>query len=162
MSRPPAGACGLARRRPRRSGAWLCAGIWRGAGRVSGAEFALHLRQLVVDGRLAGELLELAVDVVFAGAERGDVVERAGRFELGHGVGARFHVFGLVDRALHRQADVGHLLADAGGGLGDPHLGLGGRVLRLDDLLLGAEGFDLGAQFLLGVGQLLLLALRVR
>ncbi len=82
-----------------------------------------------------------------------------GGFELGHGVGARAHVFGLVDRALHRQADVGHLLAHAGGGLGDPHLRLGGRVLRLDDLLLGAEGFDLGAQFLLGVGQLLLLLL---
>ena len=53
--------------------------------------------------------------------------------------------------------DVGHLLAHAGRRLGDPHLRLGGRVLRLDDLLLGAEGFDLGAQFLLGVGQLLLL-----
>ena len=62
-------------------------------------------------------------------------------------------------RALHRQADVGHLLADAGGRLGDPHLRLGGRVLRLDDLLLGAEGLDLGAQLLLVVGQLLLLVL---
>ena len=76
-----------------------------------------------------------------------------------HRVGAGAHVFGLVHRPLHRQADVGHLLADAGGGLGDPDLGLGGGVLRLDDLLLGAEGFDLGAQFLLGVGELFLLLL---
>ncbi len=120
-------------------------------------QFALHLRELVVDRRLAGELLELAVDVVFAGAELGDVVEGAGRFELRHRVGARSHVFGLVDGPLHRQPDVGHLLAHAGGRLGDPHLRLRGRVLGLDDLLLGAEGFDLRAQFLLGVGQLLLL-----
>ena len=76
-------------------------------------------------------------------------------------VGARLHVLGLVDRALHREADVGHLLAHAGRGLGDPHLRLGGGVLGLDDLLLGAEGLDLGAQLLLGVDQLLLLGLEL-
>ncbi len=74
-----------------------------------------------------------------------------------HRVGAGLHVFGLVDRALHREADIRHLLAHAGGRFGDPDLRFGGGVLRLDDLLLGAEGFDLGAQLLLGVGQLLLL-----
>ena len=133
----------------------------RSARRIAGAgapaEFALHLGQLVVHGALAGELLELLVDVVFAGAELGDVVEGARRFELLDRVGACAHVLGLVDRALHRQTDVRHLLADAGRRLGDPHLRLGGRVLRLDDLLLGAEGFDLGAQLFLGVGELLLL-----
>ncbi len=106
---------------------------------------------------MARELLELAVDVVFAGAELGDVVEGTGRFELLHGISAGAHVLGLVDGPLHREADIGHLLADAGRRLGDPHLGLGGRVLGLDDLLLGAERFDLGAQLFLGVRQFLLL-----
>ena len=95
------------------------------------------------------------------GAERGDVVERPRRLELGDGVGPRAHLLGLVDRALHGQADVGHLLADPGGRLGDAHLRLGRGVLRLDDLLLGAEGLDLRAQLLLGLGQLGLLLLEL-
>ena len=44
--------------------------------------------------------------------------------------------------------------------VGDPHLRVGGGVLRLDDLLLSAEGFDLGAQLLLGVHQFGLLILQ--
>ena len=96
------------------------------------------------------------------GAELGQVLERAGGLELLDGVGARLHVLGLVERALHRQADVGHLLADTGRRLGDPDLGLGGRVLGLDDLLLGAELLDLRAQLLLGLGHLLLLLLELR
>ena len=64
-------------------------------------------------------------------------------------------------RALHREADVGHLLAHAGRRLGDLHLRLGGRVLRLDDLLLGPELLDLGAHHALLLDQpgLLLLEL---
>ncbi len=139
MTQPPRGS------RPRRGG--------------TRADFRLQLGEIVVHRRGRGELLELAVDVVFAGAERGDVVEGARRFELGDGVGAGLHVFGLVHRALHREADVGHLLAHPGGRFGDPHLRVGGGVLRLDDLLLGAEGFDLGAQLLLGVDQFRLLVL---
>ena len=107
------------------------------------------------------QLGELAVDVVLAGGEREVVVERAGGLELVHRARARAHVLGLVHRALHRQADVGHLLADAGRGLGDLHLRLGGRVLRLDDLLLGAELLELGAQLLLLVDQALLLLLEL-
>src|SRR4051794_10655725 len=73
----------------------------------------------------------------------------------------RAHLLGLVDRALHRKADVGHLLAHARRGLGDPHLGLRGVVLRLDDLLLRAEGLDLRAQPLLGLRELGLLVLEL-
>ena len=120
-------------------------------------DFALELRQVIVDRGLARQRFQLAIDVVFAGPERSDIIERAGRFELLHRVGTGLHVFGLVNRALHRQADVGHLLAHARGRFGDLHLSFGGGVLSLDDLLLGAEGFDLRAQLLLGLGQLLLL-----
>ena len=95
------------------------------------------------------------------GTELGEVVEGSGGLELADRGRARLHVLGLVERALHREADVGHLLADAGRGLGDPHLRLGGRVLGLDDLLLGAEGLELRAHRGLGVDQLLLLALEV-
>ena len=41
-------------------------------------------------------------------------------------------------------------------------LGLGGRVRRLDRLLAGTERLDLGAEPLLGEGELLLLALELR
>src|SRR4051794_21889671 len=140
---------------PRLQGAlWL-----RGA--TARAELGLHCGQLVLDRRAGRELSELAVDVVLAVAERGDVVERAGLLELLDGARARAHVLDLVLGALHREPEVGHLLADAVGGLGDPHLGLGGGVLRLDDLLLGAEGLDLGAQLLLVRDQLLLLVLEL-
>ena len=89
------------------------------------------------------------------------VVERARGLELVHRVGAGAHVLGLVDRALHGHADVGHLLADAGRRLGDLHGGLGGGVLRLDDLLLGAELVDLAAELLLLVDEVLLLCLEL-
>ena len=60
----PVGACWAAWR------GLLAPGDLRGARLAAPcAEFALQLGQLVVDGRLARELLELAVDVVFAGAE---------------------------------------------------------------------------------------------
>ena len=79
-----------------------------------------------------------------------------------HGAGPRLHLLGLVLGALHRQAEVGHLLAHAAGGLADLDLRLGGGVLRLDDLLLGAEGLDLGAHLLLVLGERLLLLLELR
>ena len=107
------------------------------------------------------ERRELAVDVVLAGAELREVLEGPRRLELLDRRRARLHVLGLVDRALHREADVGHLLADAGRRLGDPHLRLRGGVLGLDDLLLGPERLDLRAQALLGLGQLLLLGLQL-
>jgi len=88
-------------------------------------------------------------------------VSEANQRVLLHRARAGAHVLDLVRRALHRKADVGHLLAHAGGGLGDLHLRLGRRVLRLDDLLLGAEGLDLLAQLLLGIGQLRLLGLEL-
>ena len=84
-----------------------------------------------------------------------------GGLELVHRAGAGAHVLGLVHRALHRHADVGHLLAHAGRGLGDLDLRLGSRVLGLDDLLLGAELLELGAQLLLLVDQPLLLLLEL-
>ena len=79
------------------------------------------------------------------GADLRQVVEGAVGLELADRGRPGLHVLGLVERALHREADVRHLLADAGRRLGDPHLGLGGRVLGLDDLLLGAEGLELRA-----------------
>ena len=125
------------------------------------AELGPQPREVVVDRRRRGQLVQLAVDVVLPRGERELVVERAGGLELVHRVGAGTHVLGLVDRPLHRHADVGHLLAHAGRGLGDLHGGLGGGVLRLDDLLLGAELVDLGAQLLLLVDQRLLLGLEL-
>ena len=73
-----------------------------------------------------------------------------------------FMVLGLLQRSLHGQTDIGHLLTDPGRGRGDLHLRLGGRVLRLDDLLLGPERLDLRLQLLLGIDQLLLLVLELR
>ena len=73
-----------------------------------------------------------------------------------------FMSVGLLQRSLHRQPDIGHLLADPGGGGGDLHLRLGGRVLRLDHFLLGPERLDLRLQLPLGVDQLLLLVLELR
>ena len=135
---------------------------WRRAPPEPRAQLGLHLGQLVVDLGRARELARAGGRCrPGPGPSVGEVVERAGRLELGDGVGARAHLLGLVGRALHGEADVGHLLADPGGRLGDPHLRLGGRVLRLDDLLLGAEGLDLRAQLLLGVGELLLLGLEL-
>ena len=142
--------------------AWVLAGLELGGGGGAAlAQLGLHLCELVVDHAAGAERRELAVDVVRAGAELREILERAGRLELLDRRGARLHVLGLVDRALHREADVGHLLADAGRRLGDAHLRLGGGVLRLDDLLLRPEGLDLRSQPLLGLGQLLLLALQL-
>ena len=70
--------------------------------------------------------VQLAVDVVLRRCRAREVLERPGRLELGDRVGAGAHLLGLVDGALHGQADVGHLLADAGRRLGDPDLRLGG------------------------------------
>ena len=61
--RPAAPACRVGRGRPALG---LAGGDLRRPG-GRGAQFALHLGELVVDRGLAGELLELAVDVVFAG-----------------------------------------------------------------------------------------------
>ena len=105
--------------------------------------------------------MELAVDVVLAISELGQVLECAGGFELGDRIGARLHVLGLVLGALDREPEVGHLLAHAVGGLTDADLRLGGGVLRLDDLLLGAERLDLGPQLLLVLRELLLLRLEL-
>ena len=131
------------------------------SGRLPAAELGLHLRQLAVDLARARQRLQLAVDVVVAGTERGQVLEGPRRLELLDGTRSRLHVLGLVERPLHREPNVGHLLADAGRGLGDPDLRLGRRVLGLDDLLARAELLDLGAQLLLGLGQLLLLLLEL-
>ena len=132
---------------------------WSGARTL--AELGLHAGEVVVDDALRGQLVQLAVDVVGAGAEREVVVEGACGLELLHRTCAGAHVLGLVQRTLHRHADVGHLLAHAAGGLGDLHLRLGCRVLRLDDLLLGAELLDLGAQLRLLLDQRRLLGLQL-
>jgi hypothetical protein len=81
-------------------------------------------------------LVELAVDVVLRRTQRGQVLERASCLQLLDRRRPRLRLVGLVDRALHRCADVGHLVPHAGGRLGDVHLRLSRRVLRLDDLLL--------------------------
>src|SRR5579859_7744006 len=148
---------------------------WRGLGRRRSAsrpeltsrsrrpapQLGLHLLELCVDLRRARELLQLTVDVVLTGAQLSEVLERSGCLELLDRIRPRLHVLGLVERSLHRKADVRHLLPHAGGGLRDTHLSLGGRVLGLDDLLLGAELLDLRAQLLLGFGQPLLLLLEL-
>ena len=104
--------------------------------------------------------LQLAGDVV-AAVDRAGVVERAGGDQLVDGAGPGLHLRGLVLGALHRHADVAHLLGDAGERLVDAGLRLGGGVGRLDGLLAGAEGLDLGLQPLRGEGELLLLALEL-
>src|SRR4029079_14155900 len=105
-------------------------------------QLGLHLRELVVDLARGRELGELAVDVVLARPEGGEVVERPGGLELGHSVGPRAHLLGLVLGALHGQADVGHLLADPGRRLGDAPLRLRRAVLSLADILLRATCRD--------------------
>ena len=124
-------------------------------------ELGLHPREVVVHDALGRQLVQLAVDVVAAGAELEVVVEGAGRLELLHRARTGAHVLRLVLRPLHREPDVGHLLAHAGRGLGDLDLGLRGGVLGLDDLLLGPELLELGAQLLLLVDQLGLLGLEL-
>ena len=57
-----------------------------------------------------------------SGAELRDVLERPRGLELRDRVRARLHVRRLLQRSLHRQPDIGHLLADAGRGRGDLHL----------------------------------------
>src|SRR3982074_3332556 len=112
-------------------------------GGASASKLGLHPLELGVDFARARELPGPLVDVVLAWSERRQILEGPRGFELLHRVGPGLHVLGLVERALHREADVRHLLADAGGRLRDPHLRLGGRVLRLDDFLLGAELLEL-------------------
>ena len=119
---------------------------------------SLQLREFGLHPALRAIFASLALDIVLPA---GKVLERPLVDQLVQGVGAGLHLLGLVLGALHRQADVGHLLADARGRLGDPHLGLGGGVLRLDDLLLGAEGLDLRGAASLGLGELLLLGLEL-
>jgi hypothetical protein len=114
-------------------------------------ELGLHAREIVVDLALARELVQLAVDVVLPSPRAVRSSNVPGGLQLADRVGAGAHLLGLVDRALHGQPDVGHLLAHAGRRLGDADLRLRGVVLGLDDLLLGPEGVDLLAQALLGL-----------
>src|ERR1039458_1201527 len=84
------------------------AGRRRLRGRLWLGELGLDLCQLRVDPAVVAELRELAIDVILAAAELREVGERAR----------------LLDRALRRLTDVGHLVADARGRLRHLHLGL--------------------------------------
>src|SRR5919197_1857171 len=125
---------------------------------LAGADLGLHLRQLVVDLRLRGELPELAVELRLVG---GEVLESARGRELVDCRRAGLHLLLLVLRPLNRQPGVGHLLPDPRRGLADPNLGLGSGVLRLDRLLLRPERLDLGRKRLPARDELLLLLLEL-
>ena len=128
-----------------------------GAG--AGAELSLHLRQLVVDLRLRGQLCELAVELRVAAGRV--VLEGARRDQLVHRRCARLHLLGLVLRPLDGGAGVGHLVADPGRGLADPDRRLRGRVLGLHHFLLAAERLDLRRERLLVRLELLLLLVQL-
>src|SRR3954451_3090590 len=121
-----------------------------------------ELRELQLDVGRRADPVELGLDVVAAAERLARVVERSARAELVDGAGTGLHLLGLVLGALHRQADVAHLLGDAGHRLTDLRLRLSRRVGRLDGLLARAERVDLRLQPLRGGGELLLLRLKLR
>src|SRR6201995_5705913 len=61
---------------------------WLGAG----ADFGLALRAFIVRSALGVKLIELTVDVVLRGTERGQVLEGAGFLQLADGRGPRLHL----------------------------------------------------------------------
>src|SRR5207248_5772007 len=119
---------------------------------------ALHGLELSLYLIARAQARQLAVNVIAAGADLG---QRAGAHQLLERVGTCLHLFRLVLCALHGQLHVAHLLGEAAGRLADAHLRLGRAVLRLHDLLVRAEGVDLGGETGLAVEQPALLRLQV-
>jgi hypothetical protein len=68
---------------------------------------------------LAPSSIKLAVNAVLRRTQHREVLEGARRLQLLNRRRPRLHLIGLVDRALHRDAHIGHLSPRTGGRLGD-------------------------------------------